>query len=226
MAPTIPSETTRTDWASALITGPHYEAPYPGAVQDELAWHLVKYLREDARLRSEVEVEIPATAPYGPALFTIDMVVEVPPSDDEEGESPRRVAFETATGRTLRDHDRRLRRDAALLAHGAVDTIYRLRGSDLMGRMDDVLYLASRWDPGVFSTRGRKNLETLASPEARAVQLRPEQPSMIVPYDLDDADRSAPERHLWHVANGQAPYVLVRRLDRRFPSVWEPYASR
>ena len=71
------------DWATALAAGPHYEPPYPGAVQDELAWHLVKHIREDAHLRSEIEVEVPASSDWpesgtGPAFFTLDLVVEVP----------------------------------------------------------------------------------------------------------------------------------------------------
>ncbi len=214
---------TPTDWAASTIVGPTHEPPYPGAIQDELAWHLVKYLREDARLRSEVEVEVPPGPGHGPAFFTLDFVVEVPCGDGEV----RRVAFETAAGRALRDHERRLRRDATLLAHGAIDTIYRLRGSDLLHHMQDVLYLASQWDADLFSERGRINLKTLASAEARALSVRPEQPSVLVPYALDAASADeAPERHLWHVANGQAPHVLLRRLDRRFESVWGPYAER
>ena len=231
MPRTLP--TTPDGWAPIATVGPHVEPPYPGAVQDELAWHLAKYLREDARLRSEVEVEVPASAGWpdagtGPAYFTVDLVAEVP----VEGAAPgtvRRVAFESAgrgaTGRALRDHDRRLRRDATLLAHGALDTVYRLRGSDLVDHVADVLYLASQWDADVFSDRGRINLATLASAEARQVTVRPEQPSVLVPYALADA-AEAPERHLWHVANGQAPHVLVRRLDRRIESVWAPYADR
>ena len=228
--PRVPSAASPV-WAESLFAGPHYEPPYPGAVQDELAWHLVKVLREDARLRSEVEVEIPASHDWprsgtGPAFFTLDLVVDVPVGDGQV----RRVAFEAAGGRGLRDHDRRLRRDATLLAHGAVDTIYRLRGSDLLGHMDDVLYLASQWDADVFSDRGRINLGTLASPEARQVTVRPEQPSVLVPYALPPpdalAEAASAERHLWHVANGQAPHVLVRRLDRRFESVWGAYADR
>ena len=221
-----PAGTPAPPWAAAFTAGPHYEPPYPGAVQDELAWHLVKYLREDAVLHSEVEVEVPPGPGHGPAFFTLDLVVDVP-LEVGAGDPPavRRVAFETDSGRTLRDHERRLRRDATLLAHGAIDTVYRLRGSDLLGHMNDVLYLASQWDADVFSERGRINLKTLASPEARALTVRPEQPSVLVPYALGGAE-DAPERHLWHVANGQAPHVLVRRLDRRFESVWGPYAER
>ena len=206
------------DWASALVAGPHVVPPYPGALQDELAWHLVKYLREDAVLRSEVEIEIPAGPDYGPAFFTLDFVVEVPVGDGQI----RKIAFEAGGGRTVQDHERRLRRDATLLAHGAVDTVYRLRGSDLTDRMEDVLYLASLWDADAFSERGRINLKTLASREARSVTLRPEQPSVLVPYAVGDET----ERDLWHVANGQTPHVLVRRLDRRFADVWGAYAER
>ncbi|HEX8299726.1 MAG TPA: hypothetical protein VF594_11250, partial [Rubricoccaceae bacterium] len=62
---------------SSLLAGPevHVEPPYPGAVQDELAWHLVKYLREDARIASEVSVEIAAGPMHGPAYFTLDLAV-------------------------------------------------------------------------------------------------------------------------------------------------------
>jgi len=211
---------TARDWAESVTSGPDYTPPYPGALQDEFAWHLVKYLRDDAHMEAEVQVELPG------ALFTLDFVIDLP-VDARAGGLRRRVGFELGGGRSLRDHDRRLRRDATLIAHGAVDTVYRLRGSDLLHHMDDVLYLASQWDPDVFSERGRINLKTLASSEARALHVRPEQPSVLVPYTLrpDDAVE-APERHLWHVANGQAPHVLVRRLDRRFPSVWQPYADR
>lgn len=220
--------------AALLLAGPevHVEPPYPGAIQDELAWHLVKYLREDARLRSEVGVEIgpssarPAGPGHGPAYFTLDLVVDVPVDGLPGG--TRRVVFEAGSpGRdALRDHDRLLRRDATVLACGAADTVYRLRGSDLLHHMDDVLFLASQWDADVFSERGRINLRTLASPEARAVAVRPEQPSVLVPYALDpDEAADAPERHLWHVANGQTPHVLVRRLDRRLPAVWAPHAA-
>ena len=224
--PTDGSAARRLDaraWAESLVSGPDYTPPYPGALQDEFAWHLVKYLRDDARLDAEVQVELPG------ALFTLDFVVDLPVAGrpgDPAG-LRRRVGFELGGGRSLRDHDRRLRRDATLLANGAVDTIYRFRGSDLLHHMDDVLYLASQWDADVFSERGRINLKTLASREARALSVRPEQPSVLVPYALSPDDAvDAPERHLWHVANGEAPHVLVRRLDRRFPSVWQPYADR
>ena len=212
----------------ALLAGPevHVEPPYPGAIQDELAWHLAKYIREDARITSEVAVEITAGPSHGPAYFTLDLAVDVP-VDGLPG-ATRRVAFEAGSParNPLRDHDRLLRRDATVLAVGAADAVVRLRGSDLLHHMEDVLFLVAQWDPELFSERGRINLRTLASPEVRAIAVRPEQPSVLVPYALDpDAAADAPERHLWHVANGQTPHILVRRLDRRIPAVWAPYAA-
>lgn len=220
-----------SDWAQSVLAGPYVEPPYQGALQDEFAWHLVKHLPETARLQSEVEVEVQTAT--GPALYTLDFVVELP-TGSAPGAPVRRVAFELTEGRTshaggsLREHDLRLRRDATLLASGTVDTVFRLRGSDLLGSMEDTLFLASVWDPELVSERGRINLRTLASPEARRLTaasggLRPEQPSVLVPYAVDGD--AAPERALWHIANGHLPHVYLRRLDRRFPDVWRAYAA-
>ncbi len=212
---------TAQDVADSLVTGPAYEPPYEGALQDEFAWHLVKYLREDVTLHSEVAVERPG------AFFSVDFVATVPQPDG----TLRRVAFECGGARTLRDHQRQLRRDATLLAADAADVVYRLRGSDLLYHMEDVLYLVSGWEGegagAPFSRRGRINLATLASPEAKTLRLRPEQSSVMVTYalDLDGGEGGLGERQLWHAANGMNPFVLVRRLDRRFPEVWAPYAE-
>lgn len=203
---------TPNDWADAAFAGPVYAPPYAGTLHDEFAWHLVKYLREDAVLRAEVPVEAPG------ARFELDFVVEAP---------GRRVAFEIGGGRDARDAQRHFARDASVMDAGAVDALYRLRGSDLFHRIEDVLFLASLWDAALFSERGRINLRTLASPEARLLDVRPEQPAAVVTYALDPAaEADAPERHLWHVANAQPPQVAVQRLDARFPAVWAPHVFR
>jgi hypothetical protein len=214
--------------AESLLTGPFYEPPYAGALQDEFAWHLVKYLREDLRLQSEVAVERPG------AFFALDFLVEVPMDRSDPYGRLRRVAFECGGARTLADGRRLLLRDATVLASGAADAVYRLRGSDLLHHMEDVLYLVAQWegdgDATPFSERGRINLKTLASPQARALRLRPEQASVLVTYPLDeeaagDGATGVAERDLWHAANDLDPFVLLRRLDRRFPDVWAPYAE-
>ncbi|HYE95744.1 MAG TPA: hypothetical protein VD962_06010 [Rubricoccaceae bacterium] len=215
---------TPRELAESVIAGPTYEPPYAGALQDEFAWHLVKYLREDLRLQGEAALEV--DGPTGPAVYTVDFLLEVPQPDG----TVRRVAVECGGARSLRDRERQLRRDANLLASGAVDALYRLRGSDLLHHMEDCLYLMSMWEgngpTSPFSERGRINLQTLASPEAQTLRLRPEQPSVMVTYVLGpESEEDFPERHLWHAANGLHPFVLLRRFDARFPDVWAPYAD-
>jgi hypothetical protein len=161
------------------------------------------------------------------AFFSLDFLVAVPQPDG----TLRRIAFECGGTRSLKDHQRQLRRDATLLAADAADAIYRLRGSDLLDHMADVLYLISQWEGtgtvSPFSERGRINLTTLASPEAKALRLRPEQSSVLLSYafDTQDASGEQAERQLWHAANGVNPFVVVRRLDRRYPDVWAPNAE-
>lgn len=210
----------------AFPTGPFYEPPYEGAVQDEFAWHIVKYLREDAVLLSEVDLEVDMAG--GHALFKVDFVVEVSGPGGK-----RRVAFECGGERNLRDHQRRLRRDAALIASGAVDAVYRLRGSDLLDHMEDCLYLVAQWEKAagverldLFSERGRINLDTLATREAKNLRLRPEQAAAMVTYEIDpEQEEYFSERHLWHAANGTNPFILLRRFDARFAEAWEAHVD-
>ncbi|MEL6616813.1 MAG: hypothetical protein AAFQ43_13805, partial [Bacteroidota bacterium] len=199
---------TPHDWAASLLSGPAVEPPppYAGAIHDEFAWHVVKYLSDRAVLRSEHPVEPTDRLPG--ALFTFDFAIEVPTASGGSASGEiRRVAFEIGGARSLREHQRQLRRDATVLASGAADAVYRLRGSDLLDHMEDVLFLVAQWDPELVSVRGRINLTTLAGPEVKALSIRPEQPSALVPYALTTDD---PSRALWHVANGEAPHVLVR----------------
>ncbi|MEM9996492.1 MAG: hypothetical protein AAF809_02235 [Bacteroidota bacterium] len=209
-----------------LHAGPAYTPPYESPLHDEFAWHLVKYLHEEAVVHAAAQVETPG------AFFTVDFLVEAPaPAVDPRSQGrPRRIAFEIGGARDPRTERLRLRRDATLLASGAVDALYRLRGSDLVYHLEDVLYLASRWDDHVFSERGRVNLDTLASWEAKTLRVRPEQPSVLLTYVVDPesedyADPQVAERHLWHAANDTSPFVFVRRLDRKYPDVWQAYAE-
>jgi len=209
--------------------GPAYEPPYDGALQDEFAWHAVKHLHEDALLLPEATLE--AETPHGRALFSVDFVIEA-----EAAGLRRRIAVECGGTRSLRDHQRRLRRDAALVASGVVDAVYRLRGSDVLDHIDDCLYLLAEWEaaagagthvPDAFSERGRINLSTLATREAKNLRLRPEQAAALVTYEIDpEREEYFSERHLWHAANGVAPFVLLRRFDRRFAEAWAPHADQ
>ena len=210
-----PSDASPSAGPSALSS---YTPPYAGAVQDEFAWHLQKYLVPEARLDAEAAIETPR------GLFTADFLITVPTPDGADGTGERRVAVECGASRTLRDHHRRLGRDAALLDSGGADAVLRLRGSDLLDHMEDCLYLAAQWEPAFFSERGKINLTTLATAEAKTLRVRAEQPAVLLTYAIDpESEAYFSERHLWHRANGMNPFVLVRHLDARFPEPWAPF---
>lgn len=202
--------------------------PRPDTPQGVFVWHAAKVLHEDACLLTDVLLE--AEAPLGKALFAVDVVLEV-----ERGGRRRRVAIECDGAGRLRDHARRTRRDAALVASGAVDAVYRLRGADVLDHVEDVLYLVAAWEassgagtavPDLFSARGRVNLATLATREARHLILRPEQAAAMVVYTIDpESEEYVAERRLWHATQGVAPFVLLRRFDRRFPAAWAAHAA-
>ena len=59
-------------------------------------------------------------------------------------------------------------RDAILLAECFADTIYRLRGKSGSWHLEDSLYVMSRWDPYLFSDRGKLALSRLAKEETIA----------------------------------------------------------
>jgi hypothetical protein len=136
-----------------------YAPPYERPIEDELAWHLVKFLHPEAALDYQVRFETPA----GP--FYTDFVVEVP-----LGDSTRRVGFEITDAL---DPEHTVLRDALLVGGGHLDALLRLSPDDLLYRMHDVLLFALRLRPELFGTRGRVNLETLASTEALIADVRP-----------------------------------------------------
>ena len=90
--------------------------------------------------------------------------------------------------------------------------LYRFRAADLLYRPHDALHLAAMWDPSLFSERGRINLHTLASPEARPCRPRPNETTYQVTYEtpaLDDA----------HLDAATYPRLECQRHDRLSPNV-------
>jgi hypothetical protein len=151
----------------ALFYAPPYERP----IEDELAWHLVKFLHPEAGLSYQVRHETPA----GP--FYTDFVVEA-----RLGEKAVRVGIEVTDAL---DPENTALRDALLVGGGHLDALVRLDPDDLIYRMHDVLLFVLRLRPELFSKRGRVNLETLASTEALITDVRPGR-SVSMPYALPD----------------------------------------
>jgi hypothetical protein len=124
-----------------------YEPPYDSPIEAIFAWNLGKYINPDLKLDKQIEVN----TPWG--IFILDFVVEC---------ESERIAFE-CDGKDFHDVERDEWRDAVILGEGHVDTIYRLRGTDLVHRAEDCLFIISHLEPQIFSNKGRANLETLAN---------------------------------------------------------------
>jgi hypothetical protein len=207
---------SHTPQAAPILLEPSlfYDPPYDRPLEDEFAWHLVKYLSPVTALSYQVKVETAC------ANVWVDFVVE---------HGGRRIGFEcgeldgsTDEGSSV-DEPERLRA-ALILGTGQVDVLYRFQGHDLVHRLHDCLLLVARWDPDLFSTRGQVNLDTLASPEARAHRpLRHETVARIActPAELaaEDEDVYEGEPFAWPAAEAEA-VLVVHRLSRDNPAAW------
>ena len=187
-----------------------YDPPYERPLEDEFAWHLIKYLRPIAGLRYQVKVETPCTHAW------VDFVVE---------HGARRIGFEIGSleeeigDDTSPDEDGERYRDALVIGSGALDVLYRFRAADLLYRPHDALYLTAQWDPTLFSERGQINLHTLASPEARPCRPRPHETVAQVTYQAPEIEGEVEgEAFAW--PQDVPPVLVVKRLSRANPSAW------
>lgn len=187
-----------------------YDPPYERPVEDEFAWHLVKYLDPAVALAYQVKSDTPC------APVWIDFIIE---------QGARRVGIEVedlprgTRGLSTEPFAASLRRDALVLGSGRLDVLYRVRAEDVLAHLHDVLLLMARIDPALFSERGRINLHTLASVEARNLPLRPEAGLLrIVRPAREDESEVEGERFGW--PERPAGEVVVRRLSADRPAPW------
>ena len=174
-----------SDWMHA---GPSYEPPYESPLEHLFALNAIKYLKRSINFQKQVEVKTIC------GRFRMDFVADT---------GSKRVAFE-CDGSEYHNPSRDEWRDAMILGAGAVDVIYRLRGSDLTYHLEDCLFLASQWDPEIFSERGLINLERLASDEVRSYKLRKDDTMVMIEY--------RPQ------SEGIPPfYIFVERRSREIP---------
>lgn len=171
-----------------------YDPPYADRLHDEFAWHLVKYLKRGSGLRYRV-----AEATLRAVDLTVDFVVE---------RGPRRVGFMCSPSAADAAPDRLT--DALRIQYTTVDVLYRLRARDVERHLHDVLLLAAKWDAPLFSKRGRANLNTLATPEARAARPRRVDTVASLRYGGAGAASAAPS------SDG----LRVVRLSRTHPEGW------
>ncbi len=197
-----------------------------GGIRDAFAWHAAKVIADEVELIPSAEIEIESWP--GREVYVVDFLVIA------GGPRGRRIAVECAGSQSLRDHQRRRRRDARLVARGAVDAVYRINGSDPAGAINDALLIIAAWErlagaaryaPDVFSSRGRFNLTLLASLEARETAVKSDMSAAMVRYR--QSTNGAKRRR--RVTRDGPPFLLVQRFDRRQPAAWskiEPPSPR
>ena len=154
-----------------------YDPPYESPLEDVFAWSLSKYIDRDVDLFKQFE------APTICGQFRIDFVAVAP--------TGYRVAYE-CDGADFHEDSRDEWRDAMILGAGHVDSIVRLRGQDIVHRINDVLLVASRWDPELFTDRAKHNLNRLASQRSRDFDASDNPCTAIVSYPDKSKDPASP----------------------------------
>jgi hypothetical protein len=119
--------------------------PYESPIEQIFAETCQPHLAEGVRILPQREVSTAI------GLFRLDFLLLV---DDY------RVGVE-CDGSEFHLYAKDRNRDMALLLSGEVDTIYRLRGTDLYQFPEDCLWALSIRDPSLFGTRGLAQLSRL-----------------------------------------------------------------
>lgn len=172
-----------------------YSPPYSSPIEDNMAYNLVKYIAEDVQLLSQLSVETLC------GQFIPDFVLELP--------AGRRIAIE-CDGRDFHDLSRDEWRDAMILGTGHVESVYRCRGSDIVGHIEDLLFLITQIEPQFFSERGRTNLRVLASDEARAHEIAWDYVSVLHIHYPELTGSQADlflERHTLHLGTSERSFL-------------------
>ena len=131
-----------------------YSPPYDSPIEDMFACHLSKFIAKNIVAKTQVPVDTIC------GCFILDFVFE----------SPRigKIAIE-CDGRDFHNESRDEWRDAMILGEKVVDKIYRIRGSDIIYHIYDVLYCISSLESDFMSESGVLNLHSLATSAAKSL---------------------------------------------------------
>jgi len=129
---------------------PIFDPPYDSPIEEKFASYAAKYFDESIDLETQIEFNTIC------GLFRVDFVATTPDGF---------VTVFEADGKEYHDEHRDEWRDAMIMGTGKVDEIYRIRGSDLIYKLDDLFYVLSVLSPQLFNERQIKNLSVLASEE-------------------------------------------------------------
>jgi very-short-patch-repair endonuclease len=179
-----------------------YRPPYESPIEDDFAWHFQKYLCGDLRFHAQF--------PSGP--YRLDFAVS-------GARLPGTIAFE-CDGREFHDYFEDEERDREILERGKVLAIYRMRGTDIAYRINDLLSLIAWWDPALFPHRAHQTVRLLRSRDVVAAgYFDPHLAVVLYPLDASEEPPASPEQAL--TIRTKALYIERRTLDSMAPSTRE-----
>lgn len=132
---------------------PSFVPPYDSPIEEDFAYNVVKYLKENVVFDKQVSVQTPK------GNFRLDF----------------KLSFEDCAiglecdGKEFHDECRDEWRDSLIIGEGLVDDIIRIPGRDIHRRIHICLYQIAEFYPDFFSERGKINIETLAFSEAQSI---------------------------------------------------------
>lgn len=151
---------------------PIYQPPYDSPIEDAFARNAVKHFDESLDLSAQVEIKTIC------GFFRVDFLVKA---------LDGRITVIECDGKEFHDEYRDDWRDAMILGSGDINEIYRIRGSDINYRIEDVFYLLSLWSPWLFNDR-QKNVLTRIVPEpVTRFRIDPEDTIASFSYTLEDS---------------------------------------
>jgi hypothetical protein len=154
------------------VLPPSIEPPYDSPIEDFFFWHLNQYVEASVRFEREDNL---ATICGAYKLYLIAVLA-----------NGRRIAFE-CDGQPFHESFRDAWRDALVLATKTVDSIYRFNNLFVVNKVDDLLFLLSRYEPTLFSEGGLPKLEELASSAVKKIDIHASPDTFICPYAEDES---------------------------------------
>lgn len=137
-------------------------------IEEEFYRVISKYLDPKAELKNQ----------YPIGHYRLDFLVSV---------GGLKIGFE-CDGKNYHDKEHDEARDSAILRHENIDSIIRLRGTDIVYRLSDALLVIACWYPQLFSGRGINNILQLSSRSMEEAELNSDYVYFSYPNDPEDED--------------------------------------
>ncbi|MFL0161566.1 hypothetical protein [Aquirufa salirivi] len=126
-----------------------YSPPYDSPIEDELIWHLTKYINPVIEVVPQFEIVTTR------ANYRLDFALEI------EG---KLIGIE-CDGKDYHNLRRDIWRDVEIINNSQIEEIFRFRGCDIYYHINECLYVLGWLHKGLFDNRGFDNLKRLVEGE-------------------------------------------------------------